>query len=107
MLSKRIDAANLSHFSNKIQESGEREVARLAALSSPQAGAWLQCAPIPALGLHLRNQEFVVAVKFRLGIQVYNQAGICPACGRDSDALGDHGLVCGNGGERISRHNSL
>ena len=28
MLSKRIDEANLSHFSNKIQESGEREVAR-------------------------------------------------------------------------------
>ena len=107
MLSKRIDAANLTHFTNKIQDSGVREVARLAALSSPQSGAWLQCPPIPALGLHLRTQEFVVAVKFRLGIPVYNQPGICPACGRESDTLGDHGLVCGYGGERISRHHSL
>ena len=29
------------------------------------------------------------------------------ACGKISDILGDHGLVCGTGGERISRHNSL
>ena len=48
-----------------------------------------------------------MAVKFRLGIPVYNHPGICPACGRDSDTLGDHGLVCGYGGERISRHHSL
>ena len=33
--------------------------------------------------------------------------GKCPACGKESDALGDHGLVCGYGGERIARHNSL
>ena len=32
----------------------------MAALSLPQAGAWLQCPPVPALSLHLRNQEFVV-----------------------------------------------
>ena len=63
--------------------------------------------PFPALGLHLRNQEFVVAVRFRLGIEVYNQPGKCPACGKDSNALGDQGLVCGNGGKRIARHNSL
>ena len=49
----------------------------------------------------------VVAVRIRLGIEVYNQPGKCPAYGKDSDALGDHCLVCGNGGERIARHNSL
>ena len=49
----------------------------------------------------------VVAVRIRLGIEVYNQPGKCPACGKDSDALGDHCLVCGNGGERIACHNSL
>ena len=38
---------------------------------------------------------------------VYNYTGSCPARGRQSDALGDHGMVCGTGGERIARHNTL
>ena len=69
----------------------------MASLSLPQAGAWLNCPPLPALGLHLRGPEFVIAAKFRLGMQVYDSAGNCPACGRHSDVLGDHGMVCGTG----------
>ena len=49
----------------------------------------------------------MVAAKFRLGMPVYDSAGSCPACGRQSDTMGDHGLVCGTGGERIARHNAL
>ena len=30
-----------------------------------------------------------------------------PSCGKESDELGDHGMVCGTGGESISRHNAL
>ena len=30
-----------------------------------------------------------------------------PACLRPSDALGDHAMCCGTGGERIARHNHL
>ena len=107
MVSQKIDLTNQSLLSPKIMEAGEREVARMASLSLPQAGAWLNCPPLPALGLHLRGSEFVVAVKFRLGMPVYDTAGQCPACGRHSDILGDHGMVCGTGGERISRHNAL
>ena len=33
--------------------------------------------------------------------------GPCPSCGKDSDILGDHIMVCGTGGERIVRHNAL
>ena len=40
-------------------------------------------------------------------MQIYDQAGKCPSCGKESDQLGDHGMVCGTGGERISRHNAL
>ena len=87
--------------------AGEREVARVTSLSLPYAGAWLTCAPIPALGLHMRGPEFVVAVKFRLGLNIYDKAGKCPSCGKESDELGDHGMVCGTGGESISRHNAL
>ena len=40
-------------------------------------------------------------------MSVYDYTGTCPACGRQSDSLGDHGMVCGTGGERIARHNTL
>ena len=40
----------------------------------PKAGAWLNCSPLPALGLHLRGAEFVVACKFRLGLPVKSWA---------------------------------
>ena len=73
----------------------------------PKAGAWLNCSPLPALGLHLRGAEFVVACKFRLGLPVYDQPGPCPSCGKDSEILGDHSMVCGTGGERIVRHNAV
>ena len=107
MVSNKVDLANKTLLAPKILEAGEREVARMASLSLPQAGAWLNCPPLPALGLHLRGPEFVVAAKFRLGMPVYDSAGSCPACGRQSDTMGDHGLVCGTGGERIARHNAL
>ena len=55
----------------------------------------------------MRGPEFVTAVKFRLGMQIYDEAGKCPSCGKESDQLGDHGMVCGTGGERISRHNAF
>ena len=38
---------------------------------------------------------------------VFTSEGPCPACLRFSDALGDHALCCGTGGDRISRHNHL
>ena len=47
------------------------------------------------------------AVKYRLGLPVFNTEGPCPACLRPSDTLGDHALCCGTGGERIRRHNNL
>ena len=72
-----------------------------------QVGCAAIIAALPALGLHLRGSEFVVAARFRLGMPIYNKEGRCPACGADSDIMGDHGLVCGTGGERIARHNAL
>ena len=47
-----------------------------------------------------------MAVKFRLGLNIYDKTGKCPSCGKESDELGDHGMVCGTGGERISRQSS-
>ena len=51
--------------------------------------------------------EFVVSVKYRLGVPVFSEAGQCPACNHHSDVLGDHAISCGNQGERKARHDSL
>ena len=68
MISTKIDLQNKQLFADQVQGAGEREVARVTSLSLPYAGAWLTCAPIPALGLHMRGPEFVVVVKFRLDL---------------------------------------
>ena len=108
VVSSKIDLANKNLLLTHIGEIGdERETARMNSLGLPKAGAWLNCSPLPALGLHLRGAEFVVACKFRLGLAVYDQPGPCPNCGKNSDVLGDHSMVCGTGGERILRHNAI
>ena len=48
-----------------------------------------------------------MAGKYRLGCEVYNEEGPCPACLQISDVLGDHALCFGHGGEPITRHNQL
>ena len=77
-LSLMVDEASLSQLKTSIELQGEvREVARLASLGLPRAGAWLNSPPIPALGLHLRSTEFTMAVKLRLGCKIYEKEGPC------------------------------
>ena len=83
------------------------EERRLLSISLDHDGDWLNTPPLIGLGLHLRPVEFVLVVKYRLGLPVFDQCGPCPACLQESDVLGDHALCCGSGGERISRHNAL
>ena len=107
MISLKIDQAQLLRLEGMVDEEDIRKKARLGSLSLPHAGDWLNCAPIKSLGLHLRPAEFVLAMKYRLGLPIFDAAGPCPACLRLSDVMGDHALCCGTGGERISRHNAL
>ncbi len=108
VLSGKVERHLHQRLTNRLAaEGGVREVARLASLGLPHAGDWLHVLPSTALGLHMRPQEFVAAVKLRLGIEVYETAGPCPACQKPGDRLGDHSLCCGSQGERISRHNAL
>ena len=79
-----------------------REIARLASLGLPHAGSWLSVVPSPALGLHLRPAEFIPVLKYRLGVPVYSSAGLCPACSRPSDRMGDHSLGCRTTSDRIA-----
>ena len=95
-------------LSNHINGLGDvREMARLLSVGLPHAGDWLNVIPSPTLGLHMKSGEFVISVKYRLGVPVYTTAGQCPACLHHSDALGDHAISCGYQGERIARNDSL
>ena len=78
MISFKIDQHQQQRLKEMVGEEDTREKARLASLSLPHAGDWLNCAPIKSLGLHLRPPEFVLAVKNRLGLPIYDAEGPCP-----------------------------
>ena len=106
-MSLKVDLELQRQLLQGVDEEENRERARLSSLGLPHAGDWLNTAPLKALGLHLRATEFILVVKYRLGLCLFDTAGRCPACLRHSDGFGDHALCCGSGGERISRHNAL
>eukprot|EP00731_Ephydatia_muelleri_P000193 Em0001g193a len=66
--------------------------------------------PIPigrSLNLHLEPNEFQVAIKWRLGMDV-SFGSCCPYCPNHRlDPLGHHALTCKHGGDVVLRHNSL
>ena len=63
--------------------------------------------PSPPLALNLQAAEFVVAVKYRLGVPVYFREGRCMACPLMSDTESDHAISCGWRDERFRRHNAV
>jgi hypothetical protein len=84
-----------------------RDKARIRSLSASHARDWLIVVPLPALGLHWRPREFKFAVAYRLGIPLYLEDGVCPACQRPSNKYGDHSVACAYTGECVVRHNHL
>ena len=107
-LSLAIDKHTL-HLAKMQAERSEdrRETVRLAALSLPHAGTWLSAVPNPALGMHLSSQEFVLAMRYRLGLPIYREGTPCWKCGTPMDVYGDHAHHCGWGVERTERHNAV
>ena len=83
--------------------------ARLEAISnSPDPSGWLKAAPIPALGLSIPPDEFIIASRVWLGIPSFpvSPPCVCP-CGSVIDPIGVHLLSCGHGPYRIRRHDTL
>ena len=108
MASQAIDLNNQSMLLNHYKAEGcTREIVRMASLGLPHSGDWLSVVPCPALGLYLRGPEFLVSLKYRLGVPVFLAEAPCPACQRPSDIMGDHALGCARHGKRIARHNLL
>ena len=81
--------------------------ARLLSVSSRHAASWLTVIPSPGLNLHLEPNEFQVAIKWWLGMDV-SFGSCCPYCPNHRlDPLGHHALTCKHGGDVVLRHNSL
>ena len=109
-VSSQIDLCNMNLLQEQAREKGDdRDTARLnsVCIKNSHCGDWLNVVPNPGLSLLLQPAEFVVALRYRLGLPVFGDNGPCPACGRPSDNLGDHALNCAWQGERIARHNHL
>ena len=87
----------------------------LLACSMPHASDWLLAPPIAGLGLGLASDCFRTALKFRLGMPLFEEPFPCPAlttgggvvCDCMMDIYGDHAVCCKNGPSYIFRHNSI
>ncbi|XP_074042889.1 uncharacterized protein [Leptinotarsa decemlineata] len=79
--------------------------ARIKAVWSKHAGAWLDALPVTSLGTLLDNESFRVAVGLRLGsnISVHHKC----KCGVEVDTRGYHGLSCRYSPGRFSRHQAV
>ncbi|HEY9805674.1 MAG TPA: reverse transcriptase domain-containing protein, partial [Candidatus Obscuribacterales bacterium] len=79
--------------------------ARLLAVCSSGAGAWLNAIPISTLGLNLDNSALRIAVGLRLGVPL-----VLPhqcSCGVHVDKFAHHGLACRKSAGRHLRHNLM
>ncbi|KAL5516253.1 hypothetical protein EMCRGX_G001539 [Ephydatia muelleri] len=73
--------------------------ARLLSISSRHAASWLTVVPSPGLNLHLEPNEFQIAVKWWLGMDV-SFGSCCPHCpDHRLDPLGHHALTACLGGQ--------
>ena len=89
-------------YENLLSLADRSSQARLRAVASPDAGAWLHCLPIRNLGLCLNAREIRVATGLRLGVPlVCRHACIC---GAEVDVTGHHGLSCKHSAGRQRRH---
>jgi hypothetical protein len=78
------------------------------------ASDWLIAPPIPGLGLGMQSDAFRTALKFRLGMPLFDAPFPCPmlsadrvACGDQMDVLGDHAICCLYSHSIGFRHNNI
>ncbi|CAG9117196.1 unnamed protein product [Plutella xylostella] len=98
------DVASRASLDQLMDESNGAELARLRAVSKPEAGIWLHALPSPQLGTLLDNDSLRVAVRLRLGCKICEaHTYMCSMV----DAQGRHGLHCVRSAGRLSRHRGI
>ena len=74
----------------------------------PQSHSWscsVALLPTRLPRVHIPAPLFRVSLRRRLGLPIWSQDTNCTLCGQVMDKGGDHALVCGCGGDRVTRHN--
>ena len=104
-LSRAIDQASFDALLASAPDTRSRALALSSAIH--HAGNWLNVIPSPSLGLHLQDREFRFCLQYWLGLQMFEDYGICPVCQSGADRFGDHQVGCGGNPDRIHRHNSV
>ena len=106
LLSRRVDEARL-HVLQGV-DTDDRFKLIFPSVCLPGTGDFLNVVPSPALKLHIHPTEFVMALKYRLGLPVFPEESDCLHCGRISDIYGDHAIsACHTSGGIIRRHDLL
>jgi hypothetical protein len=75
--------------------------------TQPFASSWLTTRPLKFQGLYLEDAEFIISVKQRLGIPLFNNSPKCPSCPHELDDHGYHALTCKKKSETTRRHNAM
>ena len=106
LLSRCVDEARLHVLES--MEADERLRLILPSIRLPGTGDFLNVVPSPALKLHIHPTEFVMSLKYRLGLPVFPEEADCSFCGRTSDVFGDHAIsACHTSGGIVRRHDLL
>lgn len=85
--------------------SSGAHLARIKAVTTPEAVAWLHALPSPQLGTYLDNDSLRIAVALRLGCDVCVPHKCI--CGVMVEADGHHALSCTRCAGRLPRHSAL
>ena len=85
-----------------------RDRDRLHCIRDALSAQWLEICPTEALGLRLQPDEFIILLKWWLGLHLLppDQYAECSSCGEPLDIFGDHLLCCRKAG-LIQRHNAV
>ena len=80
--------------------------ARLLSVSSCHASSWLAVILSKGLNLSLEPEEFHVALKWWLGMDILSQVHCLYCPDHQLDPLGHHAMTCKRGGDVFVRHNA-
>ena len=78
---------------------------RLLSLLLPYTGAFLTATP--SWDAHVPRKDFQAVVRFRLGVQVYDEGSTCDACLEKQDPWGLHVTGCERRHDRFERHDAV
>jgi len=102
-LSRALDGAAHATYFESLSMADRADI-----LSETFRGAsdFLEAAPSKVLGLALEAGEFLVELRRRLLLDVYEEDSYCPLCDGVLDKRGGHPGLCAGGGDRTLRHNA-